>query len=389
LSQLLLGTSGWSYKEWVGPFYNVNKKMLSYYVKYFETAEINSTFYRYPSRGMVYGWLRSSPNNFVFTAKLSKVITHETKLDSGQHIENHLIRFLELMEPLRKANKLGPLLIQLPPSFSFYKNYSDLTEFLKVLPNEFSFAVEFRHLSWIQEETWKLLKKYNVAYTIVDEPLLPSDVHITANFAYFRWHVRGKRTWYNYRYQREELEPWVIKVLEVTNKVNKVYGFFNNHFHGYAIENCVEILEMLGEANKEQKKIKERVTRYLESQVENPKTLESFIVIKDTSDFESILLSLIDRSRLNRAKELSDTDVEIKESDHQIIGRIRNYIFVINEREQKIVHDCNDWKKRSIEKKLCKHMGKIFLSLLQDLSRRIISNIIENRDTWSFETQNK
>jgi len=293
------------------------------------------------------------------------------------------------MEPLRKANKLGPLLIQLPPSFSFYKNYSDLTEFLKVLPNEFSFAVEFRHLSWIQEETWKLLKKYNVAYTIVDEPLLPSDVHITANFAYFRWHVRGKRTWYNYRYQREELEPWVIKVLEVTNKVNKVYGFFNNHFHGYAIENCVEILEMLGEANKEQKKIKERVTRYLESQVENPKTLESFIVIKDTSDFESILLSLIDRSRLNRAKELSDTDVEIKESDHQIIGRIRNYIFVINEREQKIVHDCNDWKKRSIEKKLCKHMGKIFLSLLQDLSRRIITNIIENRDTWSFETQNK
>ncbi len=365
--------------------------MLSYYVKYFETAEINSTFYSYPSRGMVYGWLRSSPNNFVFTAKLPRVITHETNLDSEEHIENHLFRFLELMEPLRKANKLGPLLIQLPPSFSFSKSFNVLTEFLKLLPNEFSFAVEFRHLSWIQEETWQLLKKYNVAYTIVDEPLLPSDVHITADFAYFRWHGRGKRPWYNYWYQREELEPWVPKVLEVKDKVNKVYGFFNNHFHGYAIENCIEILEMLGEANKEQKKIKERVTKYLESQVEktNPKTLESFIVLKDTSDIESILLSLIDRRRLNKAKELKDTDLEIKESDHQISGTIRNYIFVINEQERKIIHDCNDWKNINSKKKLCKHMGKIFLSLPRDLSKKIVNNIIENLARWSFESPNK
>ena len=107
--------------------------MLSYYVKYFGTAEINSTFYRYPSRGMVYGWLRSSPNNFVFAAKLPKIITHETKLHLKEHVENHLTRFLELMDPLRKASKLGPLLIQLPPSFSFNKNFSDFLKFFLCL----------------------------------------------------------------------------------------------------------------------------------------------------------------------------------------------------------------------------------------------------------------
>ncbi len=148
---------------------------------------------------------------------------------------------------------------------------------------------------------------------------------------------------------------------------------------------------MLGEANKEQKKIKERVTKYLESQVEktNPKTLESFIVLKDTSDIESILLSLIDRRRLNKAKELKDTDLEIKESDHQISGTIRNYIFVINEQERKIIHDCNDWKNINSKKKLCKHMGKIFLSLPRDLSKKIVNNIIENLARWSFESPNK
>jgi uncharacterized protein YecE (DUF72 family) len=360
-------------------------------VKYFGTAEINSTFYRYPSREMVYGWLRSSPNNFVFAAKLPKIITHETKLDSEEHIENHLVRFLELMDPLRKASKLGPLLIQLPPSFSFNKNFSDFSKFLKLLPSEFRFAVEFRNLSWIKEETWETLRKYNVAYTIVDEPLLPPDIHVTADFAYFRWHGRGRRPWYNYRYKREELELWVPKVLEVKDKVNKVYGFFNNHFQGYAIENCVEILEMLGEANKEQIRIKDRVTKYLGSQVEaaNHKTLESFGFHKVSSDIESALLSLMDERRLNRDKEIKDDDLEIRENDHCIKGRIRNYSFVINEQEQKIIHDCNDWEKRSSEKKLCKHIGKIFLSLPQDRTKKIINNIIENHTRWSFESPNK
>lgn len=365
--------------------------MLSHYVKYFGTAEINSTFYRYPSRGMVYGWLKSSPKNFVFTAKLPRIITHETKLNSGEHIENHLARFLELMDPLRNASKLGPLLIQLPPSFSLSKHFNDLTNFLELLPSEFRFAIEFRNLSWIQEKTWKVLRDHNVAYTIVDEPLLPSDVYITADFAYFRWHGRGKRPWYNYRYKREELESWVPKVLDVKDKVDKVYGFFNNHFHGYAIENCVEILEMLGEANNEQKKIKERVTKYLESQVEkaHDKTLESFGFLRASSDVEPTLLLLMGERRLNRAKELKDNDFEIRECDHRISGRIRDYIFVIDEQEQKIIHDCNDWKKRSSEKRLCKHMGKIFLSLPLDRSKNIINNIIKNRTFWSFESPNK
>ena len=107
-------------------------------------------------------------------------------------------------------------------------------------------------------ETFALLKQYGVAYTIVDEPLLPPEVHLTADFAYFRWHGKGEDIWFDYRYSEEELEPWVPKVQEVANNVKKVYGYFNNHYHGYAPENCLQLLEKLGLASENQKKAKDK-----------------------------------------------------------------------------------------------------------------------------------
>jgi uncharacterized protein YecE (DUF72 family) len=121
--------------------------------------------------------------------------------------------------------------------------------------------VEFRNLSWIREETWDLLKKFKVAYTIVDEPLLPPEVHLTADLAYFRWHGRGERPWFDYRYSKEELESWVPKVEEASRKVKKVVGYFNNHFHGYAPENCLYLIEKLGLLSEEQKRVKERAMK--------------------------------------------------------------------------------------------------------------------------------
>jgi uncharacterized protein YecE (DUF72 family) len=114
----------------------------------------------------------------------------------------------------------------------------------------------------MRSETWDLLKKYEVAYTIVDEPLLPPEVHITSSIAYFRWHGHGEKPWFNYRYSRKELEPWIPKVKETSAKVKKLYGYFNNHFHGYAPENCLQVLEMLGLLETSQQEAMQRVQKH-------------------------------------------------------------------------------------------------------------------------------
>jgi uncharacterized protein YecE (DUF72 family) len=266
-NRILLGTSGWSYKEWVGPFYrNDEESKLRTYAEVFQTAEIDSTFYAYPKRGMAMGWKMNTTPGFVFTAKLPRVITHEKKLDLSQGVEEDMRKFIDAMSPLATSDKLGCLLIQLPPSFKFDLN--GLEEFFRILPKNVRFAVEFRNMSWMREETWPLLKEYQVAYTNVDEPLLPPEVHLTTDFTYFRWHGRGKGIWFDYRYGRDELKPWVPKVKDAVEKVKTAYGYFNNHYHGYAIENCLQVMEMLGISNEVQAGTEDRIMAYRE----NPNT---------------------------------------------------------------------------------------------------------------------
>jgi uncharacterized protein YecE (DUF72 family) len=255
-----LGTSGWSYKEWEEVFYQKGeKRKLRAYSQVFKTAEIDSTFYRYPSKGTVMGWLRYSPSDFVFTAKLPKVITHEKKLGLKSDVKSDLVAFLEVMRPLQLGGKLACLLIQLPPKYDY--NPENLEAFFRLLDPVFKYAVEFRNLSWIRDETWDLLKKFEVSYTIVDEPLLPPEVHLTSDIAYFRWHGRGEQPWFDYRYSKDELEPWIPKVEEASRKVKKVVGYFNNHFHGYAPENCLYLIERLGLLSEEQKRAKARTIK--------------------------------------------------------------------------------------------------------------------------------
>lgn len=252
---VLLGTSGWSYTDWEKILYPDSKTpKLSYYSKIFHTAEIDSTFYAYPNRGLVLGWARNTPPSFRFSAKIPRLITHDKKLDLEQGVEIDLRRFLDLLAPLKDTNKLGPLLIQLPPSFS-RKEEPFLESFFEVLPKDYQFAAEFRNSSWLEdrESAYSLLRKYSVSTTIVDEPLLPVDLTTTADFVFVRWHGRGKRVWYNYEYSSEELDPWIERVEEVSKKVKKVYGYFNNHFHGSAVVNSIEMLTKLGIANERQR----------------------------------------------------------------------------------------------------------------------------------------
>ena len=256
---IFLGTSGWSYKEWEGSFYRKGeKRKLRAYSQIFKTVEVDSTFYRYPSKGAVMGWLRYSPADFVFSAKIPKLITHDKKLGLKGEIQEDLTSFLEIMQPLQLDGKLACLLIQLPPSYDY--NYENLEFFFQKLEPQYRYAIEFRNLSWMRDETWKLLRKYGVAYTNVDEPLLPPEIHLTADFAYFRWHGRGERPWFNYKYEKEELEPWIPKINETSKKVKKIFGYFNNHFHGYAPENCLEFIERLGLLSEKQKKAKAKIS---------------------------------------------------------------------------------------------------------------------------------
>jgi uncharacterized protein YecE (DUF72 family) len=284
LTELLIGTSGWSYNEWAGVFYpNSSTNKLSFYSKVFPTAEVDSSFYAFPSKGLVLGWARYTPEDFVFSVKLPQLLTHEKRLSLGKGVEADLVRFLGLLRPLIASGKLGPVLVQLPPSFSYQADFENLKSFLGRAPEDVRFAVEFRHPSWLREDVWSFLRGRNVANVIVDEPLLPPDTVTTADFAFIRWHGHGSRPWYNYRYSDKELDGWVPKVKEVTARVKKTFGYFNNHFRGFAVENSLKMMEKLGISNLQQQEARARATRFLETGG------------KDTG--EGSILEFVDRGR--------------------------------------------------------------------------------------------
>jgi uncharacterized protein YecE (DUF72 family) len=386
MGEILLGTSGWHYKDWVGPVYRDEKKSkLAAYSGIFKTAEIDSTFYRYPSKGMVMGWLKYTKPDFIFTAKLPKLITHEKKLDLTLGAEADLQNFCDLMRPLLLDGKLGCLLIQLPPKFRF-NNLECLKSFFKILPKEFSFAVEFRDLSWIRNETWKLLAEHEVAYTIVDEPLLPPEVKVTSKIAYVRWHGRGGRPWYNYRYRAEELDPWVPKVRQVAKKTKTVFGYFNNHYHGYAVENCLQVLEMLGVSTPEQVQAKVAVSHYLKALPEKKQAAIETFVKPAEMPLRRLLLAFMDKERLKRAERIDDKDIKIQDANESVLkASVRDYHIVIDSANRVILHDCADWSRCIPEKRLCKHLAKLMLSLPEDKSKSILRKILSEKDAWEFK----
>jgi uncharacterized protein YecE (DUF72 family) len=382
---ILLGTSGWSYKEWIGPFYSKeDKSLLRAYTKVFKTVEIDSTFYRYPNKGMVMGWARYSPEGFVYTAKLPQLITHEKLLDTSRGVEEDLQRFLDLMEPLSLSGKLGCLLIQLPPKFNYRPK--ELEDFFKVLPTHVKFAVEFRNLSWIRPETWPLLERYGVAYVNVDEPLLPPEVHLTSSIAHFRWHGKGTQPWFDYHYKPEELEPWIPRIRESQAKVKTVFGYFNNHFHGYAVENCLQVAEMLGALTPQQAKAKMKAENHFKAaSTLRATSLEAFVKPPETA-FEKLISLFMDTGRLIRAGEIRNDELKIEKDTHQRIeATIRDYHIVIDSESKTIQHDCEDWRKGLEAKRFCKHMGKLLLSINRMTATELLKKIDQERDKWQFQ----
>lgn len=283
MGDLRIGTSGWSYKEWVGPFYSDQKGMLTHYSKVFSTVEVDSSFYRYPDERMTMAWSRRGPPDFKYTLKVPRLITHDKKLEPSAGILKDLQRFLDLIEPLKRTGKLGPLLFQMPPSY--HVDLDKLEMVLGLLPEGYQYAIEFRHPSWLNPNTWKLLKEYGVAYTIVDEPLLPPEVILTTKeFAYIRWHGRGSHPWYDYDYSEKELADWRPKVEKAASETKAVYGFFNNHFHGFAVANALQLTKMLGRMTKDEEDSLRKVLEYLRT----PKDLRPMVSDEDVQGQRSL-----------------------------------------------------------------------------------------------------
>jgi len=383
---LRVGTSGWYYDEWVGPFYDRKKGMLTTYTKVFDTTEVNSTFYRYPSPRMVQGWYRNAPPGFLYAMKLPQVITHDKWLDLDQGVGEDTERFLDLVRPL--AEKLGPILIQLRPKFNYDDHVGNLESYLESLPGNYEWAVEFRHTSWLNPETIKILEKHNAAYTIVDEPLLPPETHVTADFAYVRWHGHGGRLWYDYDYSPSELESWVPRVKETTKKAKKVYGYFNNHFSANAVKNAVEILGMLEMATPAQTEALEKIAEHRRkaSQPSPALTLDSYAASEEGLSVADHLMRFTNAPRLSRAEKIADDELTItRNTGDRIEAKIRKYSIEIDASARTLGHDCDDWRKGSGRKRICKHVAKLFLSLPQGQAEDLLTEMWVNRESWRFE----
>ena len=375
-----LGCSGWDYRDWADVFYKRDdESKLKAYSSIFNTAEINSTFYSYPAPGMVFGWANHTPPDFKFSVKLNRLITHEKLLEISKGVEDDLKRFCELLRPLHEAEKLACILIQLPPGMKFRKDKMD--DFLRRLPSDHHFALEFRNKTWLAEDAYQLLSHYNVATVAVDEPLLPPDVRLTSDIAYVRWHGRGEKMWYNYRYSKDELAAWIPGLKEMSKNA-EIYGYFNNHYHGYAPENCIDILKMLGIATPAQEEAGKRISGYKKEKAASKgftKTLSDFI--EPEEDIITLLAEHMDASRLEKAGEIKDIEL-IESGMNRIIADVRGYSVYIDLEKRFILHDCPDWKITMWEQRFCKHIGALILAIPERSARAALLSF--NEQKWEL-----
>lgn len=221
MPELLIGTSGWSYKNWENSFYPKDvsqKNNLSYYSSQFDTVEVNNTYYNIPAISTVEGWKKKVCDGFKFSLKGHRRITHYNKMkDVDEHLNKFLSRVRRLGDALKTVNW------QFPPSFK--KNTDRLKQFLDKLPDDQQFAFEFRHVSWLDEEVYRLLSDKNAAIIWQSAGEFPDDCTPTADFIYVRF--RGL-TGYRYCYTKSDLEPWADRIQEQLDQGRSVQIYFNN-----------------------------------------------------------------------------------------------------------------------------------------------------------------
>ena len=211
--------------------------MLGYYLKSFDTVELNNSFYKLPSEEAFESWRDATPPGFVFAVKGSRFITHNKKLKDP---ENALENLLPRAEKL--GNKLGPILFQLPPKWRC--NPERLEEFLRVLPREHKYAFEFREPSWHCAEVLTILRRYNAAYCIYELAGFSTRNEITADWAYIRLHGPGGK--YQGSYSGEILRRWAEEIVSWKDRLQAAYLYFDNDQAGYAAANAKKLKQLIG-----------------------------------------------------------------------------------------------------------------------------------------------
>lgn len=256
IPHLYLGTQGWSYSSWVGPFYPKGTRPAEYiseYAGHFPTVEVDSTFYAAPRASLVDHWNRGTPDGFVFSAKFPKAITHEKRLVD---CEAEARAFLQSMD--RLGAKRGPLVLQFDSAFRA-DQLAALDGFLGRLPRDFRYAVEVRHRSWFKEqEFFDLLARHRAALVLADYAHVPRLDRATTDFVYIRW-LGHRKDVPDDRYERvildrvNDLLHWAGVVKGLLDRGLRVYGYFNNHYMGHSPQSVRDFLEMLRGVDRKEK----------------------------------------------------------------------------------------------------------------------------------------
>ena len=234
-----IGTSGWHYAHWKGPFYPQDLRdedMLGYYAAHFRTAEINNTFYRLPEKNTLARWRQTAPDGFIFAVKASRYITHMKKLKDAP---DTLPKFFDRIKVLE--DRLGPVLFQLPPKWGV--NIERLEQFLKTLPGDFRYAFEFRDPSWFREDVSGALAGKGAAFCIYDFEGRQSPLTVTGNLVYVRLH--GPDGAYRGQYGAETLELWAQLLRGWSEQGREVYCYFDNDEAGYAAQDALRLKSLV------------------------------------------------------------------------------------------------------------------------------------------------
>lgn len=242
-----LGSMGFSYGDWNGPFYPQNtapQNYISYYSRYFNSVELDTTFYGTPRKSTVQRWYANAADGFQFTAKVPRQITHDKGLVNVQVELNEFISSIGLLE-----EKLGAVLVQLSPYYSF-QQIDNLRSFLEILPRDIRFAVEFRDVSWFVPEVALLLAEYQVCWAATEYPgVAPPVIEQTTDWLYMRWiGVHGRFDHFD-EVQMDvapNLAVWKEKFDRLDDRVGAIFGFFNNDYSGFAPETINQFKRMIG-----------------------------------------------------------------------------------------------------------------------------------------------
>ncbi len=248
-----IGTQGWNYDAWVGPFYPVNTRpadFLSVYSRAFNTVEVDSTFYGIPAATTLEGWANRTPPGFIFSLKMPQEVTHEQRLRDSTGASQ---LFFERVR--RLGAKLGPILVQLGPDF-LPNELPALVDFIGRVPRDIRFVVEFRHRGWINEGVLALLRERNIALALVEGRWIPRKTMLslasrpTADFVYVRW-MGPNRDLVDYsRVQVDrtrEIDAWTEAILAVAGEMKPVFGYVANTFTGHSPATARDIQRRFGQ----------------------------------------------------------------------------------------------------------------------------------------------